>query len=121
MKKALNIDKLKKKYPGANIVLNDPRNPTEIVCEVDPKKGRAIAIIDKSIPHVHKYTKERYIILDGNLDLYVDGVKNELKKGDIFDIKPGQVHYAIGNETWVEALSKPPWTPKDHIIIKGNK
>ena len=116
MNKVEVINKLKALYPKANIVLNDEKNPTEIVAETEPDKGKAIAVIDKSAAHHHNYTKERYIIQRGSLELFVDGTKHDLKEGDVFDIEPGQVHYAIGNQTWFEEISTPPWSIEDHFL-----
>lgn len=116
MKKAQVIKKLEEKYPGKNIVLNNQENPTEIIAEIDPENGKAIVVIDKSIAHFHKHTHERYLILKGELDIFINGKSHHLRKGDIFDIKPGEVHYAVGDETWIEETSNPPWSPKDHIL-----
>ncbi|MCL5410458.1 MAG: cupin domain-containing protein [Patescibacteria group bacterium] len=110
------LKELKEKFPGKNIILNNEANPTEIVCEIDPENGKAIAVIDESIPHYHNKTREYYIILDGNLELFVDNVKHSLAKDNTFEIDPRQKHYAIGKETWVEVTSVPPWKIEDHII-----
>lgn len=121
MNKEKVIKELKEKYPEANLFLNNEDNPTEIVAEIEPKNGKAIAVIDKSISHVHNHTEERYVIIKGDLELFIDGERRCLKEGDIFDIRPGQVHYAVGNETWVEAISNPPWSPEDHIIAENEE
>jgi mannose-6-phosphate isomerase-like protein (cupin superfamily) len=117
MKKAEVVGKLKQLYPTANVVINgDNINPTEIVAEIDPKNGEAMAIIDKSDAHHHKHTIEVYIVEKGSLDLYIDGKKHQLKSGSKLTVKPGQVHYAIGDETWVKTISTPPWSIEDHIL-----
>lgn len=116
MNKVEIINKLKELYPKANIVLDDEKNPTEIIAETDSSKGIAVAVIDKSIAHHHNYTKERYVIQRGSFDLFVDGIKHELNEGDVFDIEPGQVHWAIGSQTWVEIIATPPWSIEDHIL-----
>lgn len=120
------LEKLKEKYPGKQIVLNNRREVTEILCEVDPTKDHkglstAIAVIDKTLPHYHKYTSEVYTVIEGELTLIVDGKKVELKKGQSHTIHPHQVHEAIGNETWVEVKSRPGWTKEDHIVVKSVK
>ena len=58
------IEVLQKKYPGKKIIKNDGNNPTEILCEVEPSENHpeysiTVSVIDKSIPHSHKKTKER--------------------------------------------------------------
>jgi len=116
-------EELQRKYPNKNIIKNDPNNPTEIICEIDPTSDhpdydKAIAVIDYSIPHYHLKSTEEYIVLSGELLVTVDGKEYSIAEGKNLIIKPGQHHTAKGNETWVECISKPGWTPEDHIIIK---
>ncbi|HUC96484.1 MAG TPA: hypothetical protein VMR16_02340 [Candidatus Saccharimonadales bacterium] len=116
MRKTKIVNELKASFPSANIILNNDKKPTEIVAEVDPDKGMAVAVIDKSIIHHHNHTTEKYIIQKGTLDIFIDGIKHTLEEGDETEIKPGQVHYANGNETWVKTVSTPPWSVQDHIL-----
>ncbi|MFA6501866.1 MAG: cupin domain-containing protein [Parachlamydiales bacterium] len=115
------IDDLKIKYPSRNIIKNDESNSTEILCEIDPSKdhpdySNAVAIIDKSKPHVHRKTTETYKIIKGKLILHIGDQSKELNEGDTYTIEPGNVHWAEGNETWVECYSEPGWTFEDHIL-----
>jgi mannose-6-phosphate isomerase-like protein (cupin superfamily) len=103
---------LQKKYPGKKIIKDSDNNPTEIVCEVEPTSEHhghslAVAVIDKSKPHYHKKTVEEYKVVNGVLNLYVGEKIVTLKKGDKYTIEPNIVHWAEGNETWVECKSKP--------------
>ena len=41
----------------------------------------------------HEKKEETFIILHGKILLRLDGVNQELEKGDIITITPGQVHY----------------------------
>jgi len=114
------VSQLKKKYTGKKIIKNDPENPTEILCEVEPTTDHpeyslAISVIDKSKPHVHQKTQETYKVIKGSLDLYIDGQEHQLKEGEQITIQPGQKHWAKGDETWIECYSEPGWTLKDHI------
>jgi mannose-6-phosphate isomerase-like protein (cupin superfamily) len=116
------IKELKRKYPGKKIILNDPKNPTEILCEVEPasehpKWSRAISVIDKTIPHFHLKTTEDYEVINGKLILTVEGKDYELVAGQSFVIKPGEHHSAKGDETWVECRSTPGWIPEDHLLL----
>lgn len=116
------IQELQQKYPNKTIIKNDPNNPTEIICETEPTSDhpeydKAIAVIDKSIPHFHLKSREEYTILKGKLTIIVDGKEYHLPEGQSFVIEPGQHHSAKGDETWVECLSIPGWTPEDHIVI----
>ena len=117
------ISELKQKYPGKKNIKNDEENPTEILCEVEPASEHpeyslAVAVIDKSEPHYHQISKETYKIIKGKLILVVDGKEIVLNEGASFEIQPGQVHSARGNETWIEAYSEPGWTFEDHLLIE---
>lgn len=116
MNKVEVIKKLKELHPGANIVLNPKGNPTEIVAEIDPQNGQAVAVIDKSVVHHHNHTKEKYTVINGEMDIYINGKKHHLAANDALEIEPGQSHYAEGNETWVAVIATPPWSPEDHIL-----
>ncbi len=116
------IAKLEKEYPGKNIVVNGKGIAGEIVCEANPakrpgEKGVAIAVIDRSVPHYHKKITEIYRVINGGLLLYIDNEPHQLKPGDEYAVIPGQVHCAIGNETWVEVVANPGWTPDDHFLV----
>src|SRR3989338_5220876 len=100
------IKELKKKYPGKKIIKNNEDNPTEILCEVYPSTNHlehslAVAVIDKSFPHIHKKSRETYKVTKGKLILYIDNKKYKLSGGEKFIIEPSQVHWAEGDETWV--------------------
>jgi mannose-6-phosphate isomerase-like protein (cupin superfamily) len=118
------IEELLKKYPGKRVIKNDTENPTEILCEVKPTSDHpsfslAIAVIDKSIPHVHRKSTEEYTILRGQLTLHVDEKTFTLKTGQTFYVRPHQIHWAEGNETWVSCFSQPGWTREDHFESDG--
>ena len=115
------ITELQQKYPGKNIIKNDEKNPTEILCEIDPTSEHpeydvAISVIDYSIPHYHKRSTEEYELIKGKLVVMIDGKKFLLRVGEKITIHPGSVHSARGNETWIKATSRPGWTPEDHIL-----
>lgn len=109
------INELSQKYKCKTIIKNKKENPTEIICEIKP--GLAIAVIDKSESYYHKIITETYKVLDGELNVFINNIKHKLKKGDVVSIEPNNIHYAIGNETWVEVYSKPAWTSKGHFLI----
>ena len=79
--------------------------------------GSAIAVIDRSEPHYHKKATETYKVIKGRLTVFVDSRKHELNEEDVLVVRPEQIHYAVGNETWVEVVSEPGWTPEDHILV----
>ncbi len=116
------IKKLSQKYPGKKIIKLPEDNPTEIICEIDPttshsEKGIAIVIIDKTEPHYHKKSTEIYKITKGKLTVFINNKEYKLKEEDSLTVKPGEIHYAVGNETWVKAYSEPGWTQEDHILV----
>jgi mannose-6-phosphate isomerase-like protein (cupin superfamily) len=122
------IKQLKEKYPGKPIIENKNSKgvTTEIVCELiscteSPETSKAIAVIDQSTSHFHKVLTEIYLITKGKLILLKydsetkENKKIHLKEGDSIEIKPGEIHSAIGYETWVEVISTPAWTIDDYI------
>lgn len=115
------IAELREKYPGKNIIENIEGAPTEIICEIDPTTDHpgysvALAIKDKSAPHSHKVTTEKYEIIKGSLTLHIEDQVLLLQEGSTYTIEPNKTHWAIGSETWVRIESKPGWTKEDHIL-----
>ena len=43
--------------------------------------------------HYHNVMEENFFILEGKVDIVVDGKKNTLSVGDFIHIEPGEVHY----------------------------
>ena len=113
------VGELKNKYPGKEIIVNTPENPTEVVCETKPGKDRseAVAVIDASQLHYHQRLTEVYQVAKGELVMFLDGEKRVLKKGEEIEIKPGVRHRAVGEETWVKVYSVPGWTPEDYFLV----
>jgi len=117
------IEEFKKKYPGKRIIKNDEKKPTEILCEIDPLADHpefslAVSVIDQSIPHLHRKTTERYKVIKGTLRLFINDQEFTLNEGDEMTINLGEIHWAKGNETWIECYSEPGWTIEDHILVK---
>ncbi|MFA6376763.1 MAG: cupin domain-containing protein [Candidatus Paceibacterota bacterium] len=111
------IKELEGKYPGKKIL----ENKGEIVRETNPAKnpgggGVAVAVIDRSLEHYHKKTVETYKVLKGELTVFKNNKPYELRAGDELTVNTGEIHYATGNETWVEVAATPGWTIKDHFF-----
>lgn len=51
--------------------------------------------------HYHNIMEENFFILEGEIDIVVDGAVNHMKQGDLIHIEPGEVHYCINNSTGV--------------------
>lgn len=111
---------LKQKYPGKTVIVTDPENPGEIICEtkLGKNKSEAVAVIDYTRLHYHKVLTEIYEVTKGKLEMTINGKKRILEKGDRVTLSPGTNHSAVGNETWIKVYSTPGWTPEDHILVK---
>jgi len=118
---------LKKLNPS--LYKNKVENPNETVYEIINAQdglgwGLAIADIKESELHVHQQIKEVYTILEGRLELDLDGNLHQLKEGESIEILPKVKHKAksLGQDpARIVALSFPAWTPEDHHIIKGGE
>ena len=47
--------------------------------------------------HYHNVMEENFYILEGKIDVIVDGVVNHLSPGQMIHIEPGEVHYVVNN------------------------
>jgi mannose-6-phosphate isomerase-like protein (cupin superfamily) len=114
------VERLVREFPQGTVKMIPPQDPLEIVLELPgtPEEGRAIAVIDRSVPHVHRRTTERYDIQEGTLQLHLDGTLLTIGPGESVTILPGQVHWAVGQATRLLVTSWPPWTRDDHIICE---
>ncbi len=117
------VAELTAEHPGSQIKQLPADNPTEIVCEFDPGQKHpdwslAVAVIDNSAPHYHRVITEVYRILRGELTLYVGHEQFTMYEGQQYSILPGNVHWAEGNETWVEVYCSPAYTAEDHHLCE---
>lgn len=49
--------------------------------------------------HYHNVMEENFYILEGEVDIVVDGTVHHLVEGQLIHIEPGEVHYVINNST----------------------
>lgn len=117
------VGELKRQYPRKNIIINDPDNPTEIICEIepaslDPQRSVAIAVLDNTVKHYHRLAKETYEVIKGFLEITKGGKTYFLYPGEKLVIEPDEYHMAKGKETWVKVTSEPAWTPEDQIPVE---
>ena len=47
--------------------------------------------------HYHRIMEENFFILEGKIDIIVDGVVNHMVPGQFIHIEPNEVHYCINN------------------------
>jgi len=110
------IKELEKQYPGKNIMVNDPENPTEIICEIEPAewnpdRNSAVVVFDGKIKHPHGYRKQIYEVLRGILEITKGGKSYFLTEGQKLTEGMEDFHLAKGKETWVKVTSEPAWAP----------
>jgi mannose-6-phosphate isomerase-like protein (cupin superfamily) len=115
------LAELQQQYPGAHIKQLPADAPKEIVCEFDPSANHpewslAMAVIDRSEPHYHNRIVEIYRIVRGQLKLHVNHEEHIMYEGQEYTVTPGVVHWAEGDETWVEVYCSPAYTQEDHHL-----
>lgn len=106
--------------------LSDDEYYDEIILEVerpenDPFAPHAIAIINRSKPHFHLYTAERYKIISGELIVIICGHANVLSPGftETVLISPCNTHHAItllARPAIIEVLASPRWNEEDYFV-----
>ena len=71
--------------------------------------------------HYHNVMEENFFILEGEIDIVVDGVVNHLKAGDLIHIEPGEIHYCINNyDKPMKMISTlAPFTDPDKIDVEN--
>lgn len=116
------VAQLQREFPCKAILQLPAENPTEIICETEPTVDHsdysiAVAYIDRSEQHVHHRSTETYRVEDGIVNLFVNGKKQIMEKGDSRVIQPGEIHRAEAQGARVRVASHPGWTPEDHILV----
>lgn len=71
--------------------------------------------------HYHNIMEENFYILEGEIDIVVDGVVNHMKAGQMIHIEPGEVHYCINNyDAPVKMVSTlAPYQEVDKVTIEN--
>lgn len=73
--------------------------------------------------HYHNVMEENFFILEGEVDIVVDGIVNHMKPGDFIHIEPTEVHYVKNVSSkpvkMVSALA--PHEDPDKIEVKDYK
>lgn len=92
------MEKLNPEIPPS-LFKNRKDSDRETVYEVTTQEtglpfGIAIADIDQSVAHSHRETIETYTVVQGDLEVSLDGEKRVLHPGDVIKIEPGMVHSA---------------------------
>lgn len=73
--------------------------------------------------HYHNVMEENFYILEGEIDIVVDGKVNHLKAGDFIHIEPHEVHYCINvSDKPIKMVSTlAPYQDSDKESIKDYK
>lgn len=73
--------------------------------------------------HYHNIMEENFFILEGKIDIIVDGVVHTLSAGQLIHIEPKEIHYCINNyDTPVKMISTlAPFQEVDKIELKDYK
>lgn len=58
---------------------------------------------------------ECYYILEGNVEVWIDGVKLTAVSGDVVTIKPGCQSYLIAKDLKMITITSPDWYVEQHI------
>ena len=72
--------------------------------------------------HYHNVMEENFYILEGEIDIVVDDVVNNLKAGDFIHIEPGEVHYCVNNyDVPIKMVSTlAPYQEVDKVVVEGH-
>ena len=109
---------------GEDLYQNKKARAAEIVYEVTTQQsslpfGIAIADIQQSEAHFHKVTWETYTVVQGNLEVYLDGERHVLHPGDVIKIPLWVVHFAKSlDETpaRITVTTIPEFSPEDYYL-----
>ncbi len=73
--------------------------------------------------HYHNIMEENFYILEGKVDIIVDGVVNTLEPGQFIHIEPGEIHYVLNRyDKPVKMVSTlAPFQVKDKIDVPDYK
>lgn len=71
--------------------------------------------------HYHNVMEEDFYIMEGEVDIVVDGVVNHLKAGQFIHIEPGEIHYVINNSDKVMKMvsTLAPYEEVDKVTVEN--
>lgn len=70
--------------------------------------------------HYHNVMEENFFILEGQVDIVVDGKLHKLSQGDLIHIEPGEIHYLINSyDSTVKMISTlAPYQEVDKVEVE---
>jgi len=118
----LPAEELVRRLGGSEWFANKIEVPGETIYEViteEDKTGFGIAVVEivHSQPHHHYHTQERYVLVEGALEVYLPGQRVRLEKaGESVMIPCAATHSARGiyGPARVIAVTIPAWASSDH-------
>lgn len=71
--------------------------------------------------HYHNVMEENFFVLEGEVDIVVDGVVHPMKPGQLIHIEPGEIHYVKNNSSApVKMISTlAPYTDPDKVEVEN--
>ena len=69
--------------------------------------------------HYHNVMEENFYILEGEVDIVVDGVTHHLTPGQLIHIEPSEVHYVVNRSGGVVRMisTLAPYTDPDKVEV----
>ena len=79
-----------------------------LLCRVSYEPGKRVPL------HAHEATEQVMVILDGSVDMVIEGEWRTLRAGDVVVVNRGLEHelHSVGGVTFFEALAP---VPRDHV------
>lgn len=79
-----------------------------LLCRVTYEPGKRVPL------HSHEATEQVMVILDGSVDMAIEGESQTLRAGDVVVVNRGLEHelHSVGGVTFFEALAP---VPRDHV------
>jgi quercetin dioxygenase-like cupin family protein len=70
--------------------------------------------------HYHNVVEEIFFTTLGECEIYIDGEKHLLRKGDLVQVPPKSNHYLRNttSDMWEAVFIKSPYDPKDRIDVE---
>ncbi len=71
--------------------------------------------------HYHNIMEENFYILEGEVDIVVDGVVHHLTQGQLIHIEPSEVHYVVNNSKGIVKMisTLAPYTDPDKVDVEN--
>lgn len=73
-------------------------------------------------PHVHQFTTQFYVLLEGNAVIERDGVEHKLQQYEVLEIPRESLHAAraVSGEAVLLNISVPPLRADDQVAVQPN-